>query len=235
VETVDEEMINGEMEMRVPPVRVVIAGASGSGKSTLAACLADRLEDLDPVVLRQDDYFRGFREFDDAERERVRTANHPDAILWDEFHAALDRLSSGAEVAQPAPGSRAWGRPARTLGPAGLIIVEGLFALWDERCRSGADLRIFTEVGEDEGVLRRLQRDIAERGATLDRAIAWYRRDVAPNYPVYTAPTREHADVVVPTNHPIEVAVVTLCDAIRGIAGRREIEAPESDASREPA
>lgn len=216
-------------------MRVVIAGASGSGKSTLAACLADRLDDLRPVVLRQDDYFRNFREFDDAERERVRTANHPDALRWDEFHAALDRLSSGDQVLQPAPGTRAWGRPRRTLGPGGLIIVEGLFALWDDRSRNGADLRIFTEVGEDEGVLRRLQRDIAERGATLDHAIAWYRRDVAPNYPLYTAPTREHADVIVPTNHPIEVAVVVLCDAIRAIAARRAIEVPESDASPEPA
>lgn len=204
-------------------VVVAIAGPTASGKSTLAGRLATELVELAPAILRQDDYFRDFAEFDEAERERVRTANHPSAVLWAPFHEALDTLASGGQVLQPAPGTRgrARGLPDRRLGPSRLVIVEGLFALWDERSRDRADLRIYLEVDEDERVLRRLHRDIAERGGTLERSLAWYRRDVAPNHPVYTAPSRRYADLVVPTNHAVDVAVAALREAIRGIAAAR--------------
>jgi uridine kinase len=204
-------------------VVVTIAGPSASGKSTLAGLLAAELGELAPAILRQDDYFRDFAEFDEAERERVRTANHPSAVLWESFHEALDTLTAGGRVLQPAPGTRGRSRGLRErwLGPGRLIIVEGLFALWDERSRDRADLRVYLEVDEDERVLRRLHRDIAERGGTLERSVAWYRRDVAPNYPLYTAPSRQYADLVVPTNHAVDVAVSALREAIRGIAAAR--------------
>lgn len=191
---------------------VAIAGASGSGKSTLAGDLAAALADLRPVVLAQDGYFRDFTGL-----EAERTANHPDAVDWPAFHAALDELAVGRVVCWPAPGTRpaARGEPPRTLGPAGLVLVEGLFALWDERCRTLAGLRLYTEVAEDERVLRRLHRDLTERGSTFQRAVAWYRHDVQPNYPTYTAATRRHADLVVPTERRSPAALGALAAAIR--------------------
>jgi uridine kinase len=167
---------------------VAIAGASGSGKSTLARELAAALADLRPVVLAQDGYFRDF-----GGREAERTANHPDAVDWPAFHAALDELA------------------------AGRVLVEGLFALWDERCRTMAGLRLYTEVAEDERVLRRLHRDLTERGSTIERAVAWYRHDVQPNYPTYTAATRGHADLVVPTERRSPAALGALAAAIRAL------------------
>lgn len=201
------------------PVVVAIAGGSATGKSTLARALAAELAELRPVILAQDRYFRDFMEYLPEERERIRTANRADALHWSAFHAALDALCAGKTIVDPVDGTRAFqrGEPVRTLGPAGLVLVEGLFALWDERCRTVANLRLYTEVDDDERVLRRVHRDITERGGSLEGVIAWYRRDVKPSYPTYTAATRRYADLIVPTDRPNPVAVRALADAIRAL------------------
>ena len=207
----------------IPAVVVAIGGGSGSGKSTLAGALSRELRDLDPVLLPQDHFFRDFQEYEPAERERVRTVNNPEGLNWQAFHAALEELARGGQVALPAPGTRAAmrGMPLETLGPGRVVIVEGLFALWDVRSRELADLRLFTEVAEDERVLRRLERDVRERGSTLERAAAWYRRDVAPNYPTYTQSTRAYADLIVPTGHDCAKAVSVVVQAVRAMAASR--------------
>lgn len=201
------------------PIVLAICGGSASGKSTLASAIAERSSDLRPVVLEQDWYFRDFAEYDAAQREQAVTANHPDAVLWPAFHEALRTLVDGKVVQVPAPGTRTHGRrPTQPLGPGRLLIVAGLFTFWDRQCRELADLRVFTEVSEDERVLRRVSRDVNERGRSLERVVSWYRHDVAPNYPVYTAAFRSCADLVVPTGHDVSVAVAAICAALRALA-----------------
>lgn len=204
------------------PIVVAIAGGSATGKTTLARALAAALEELRPVVLMQDRYFRDFAEYSIEEREKVRTANHPNALHWEAFHAALDALCAGRAITEPAKGTRPHerGEPSRAIGPAGLVLIEGLFALWDERCRTLADLRLYTDVDDDERVLRRVERDVAERGTDLEHTIAWYRRDVMPNYAIYTASTRRYADLVVPTNRINDGATRALADAISALHRR---------------
>lgn len=202
------------------PVVVTICGGSASGKSTLANALAARLHDYRPVVLEQDWYFRDFAEYDPAERERVKTANHPDAVLWPAFHHDLDTLIAGQPIREPAPGTRRHElEPPRDLGPSRLLIVAGLFTLWDQRCREVADLRLFTDVDEDERVLRRISRDVNDKARPLDDVMAWYRRDVRPNYPTYTAAFRSSADLVVPTERGVDNAVHVIGHALRGMLG----------------
>lgn len=204
-------------------VMVAIAGGSGSGKTTLAAKLAAELSDLHAVVLAQDRYFRDFAEYEPEARAHVLTANRPDAVNWDAFHEALGRLMAGGTVREPAPGTQACARgvQATSLGPAGVVIVEGLFTLWDERCRELGYLRLYTEVDEDERVLRRLERDVATRGTTLPEAVAWYRRDVAPNYRRYTLASRCHAHLVVPMAEDDVVRYLAIADAVRSEWSRR--------------
>lgn len=216
------------MPQQARPLVVAISGGSASGKSTLACAIADGLPQLRPVVLEQDWYFRDFAEYDPAERERVKTANHPHAVLWPAFHAALETLGNGGTIPEPAPGTAAYHRrKARVLGPCGLLVVAGLFALWDGRCRELADLRLFTEVDDDERVLRRVTRDIAERGGTLEGVVEWYRRDVRPHYAAYTAAYRSYADLVVPTEHGVAGAAAVICHAVAGMAAEHSIEAIE--------
>jgi uridine kinase len=201
------------------PVVVAIAGGSATGKTTLARALATALPELSPFVLNQDRYFRDFAELTPEERERVRTANSPPAMNWDAYHAALAALSDGRPIVEPAPGTRTSqrGEPLQTHRPGRLVVVEGLFALWDEPTRARADLKIYTEVDDDERVLRRIYRDITERGGNLEGVIAWFRRDVMPNYPIYTKSSRAYADIVVPTDRPIERAVNILASAVRAL------------------
>lgn len=210
-------------DLRVRPVVVAIAGGSATGKSTLARALAAQLAELQPVILGQDRYFRDFAEYSPEEQEQVRTANSSNALNWSAFHDALEVICAGGTIVEPAPGTRPHrrGETPRMIGPAGLVLIEGLFALWDERCRQLADLRLYTEIDDDERVLRRIHRDITERGANLEGVIAWYRRDVKPNFPTFTAATRRYADLIVPTDRVNEIAIRALADAIRGIAAKK--------------
>src|SRR5260370_6892209 len=104
-----------------------ISGGSASGKSTLAAALADRLAEVDPVVLNQDAYFRDWSALPPAEREAKMTANHPEAVLWTELVQRVARLPQGVAVLTPVPGTRpaAPGHGAALLGPAPLRVPEG--------------------------------------------------------------------------------------------------------------
>ena len=209
----------GTAEHLERPIVVAIAGGSATGKSTLARALAAELAELRPVILGQDRYFRDFLEFPPEERATVTTANSERALLWSAFHAALDGLRAGNTIIEPAAGTRPYqrGEPPKTLGPAGLVLVEGLFALWDEHTRVVADLRLYTEVDDDERVLRRIYRDVTERGGSVEKIVAWYRRDVKPNYPTYTAATRRYADLIVPTDRTNPTAIRALADAIRAL------------------
>ncbi len=213
------------------PIIVAIAGGSATGKSTLARALAAELAELRPVILGQDRYFRDFMEFPPEKRAEVATANHADALHWSAFHAALDALRAGGTIVEPVAGTRPFqrGDSPRTLGPAGLVLIEGLFALWDEHSRAVADLRLYTEIDDDERVLRRIYRDVTERGGTVEKIVAWYRRDVKPNYPTFTAATRRYADLIVPTDRPNATAIRALADAIRALAPEAERTASRLD------
>ncbi len=199
------------------PIIVAIAGGSATGKSTLARALAAAIPDLSPLVLNQDRYFRDFAELSPDEKEKARTANHPNAINWPAYHDALALLSAGLPIVEPAPGTRARerGEEPHAVMPGRVVIIEGLFALYDEPTRAAASIRVFTEVDDDERVLRRIYRDITERGGNLEGVISWFRRDVMPNFPIYTKSTRVFADVVVPTDRPVDPAVRILTAAIR--------------------
>jgi uridine kinase len=200
------------------PIVVAIAGGSATGKSTLARLIAKDLADLNPLILNQDRYFRDFAELSEEERERQRTANHPDAVNWPAYHRAFEALRAGQAAIEPAEGTRARQREEpHSIGPAGVLLVEGLFALWDEATRAAADLRLYLEIDDDERVLRRIHRDIAERNQTVEGVIAWFRRDVQPNYPIYTNSTRRYADLVVPTNKPSDNVARILAGAIRAL------------------
>jgi len=205
------------------PYVIGITGGSASGKTTVANGLAELLADFRPAVLRQDRYFRDYSHLSPEERDRLATANRPESLVWPAFMEQVRSLLAGRAVREPVPGTRlaARGAPAVTIEPGEVVIVEGLFALWDEALRALLDLKIFVEVDDDERVLRRLRRDILERGGTVDGVIAWYRKDVWPNYPRFTAVGRHSADLIVPNNQPCHAAVRLIAAGVRETLGGR--------------
>ena len=199
------------------PITVGIMGGSASGKTTFAKALAEELADFSPVVLNQDSYFRDWSEYSEAERERVITANHPDAVLWNALITDIKKLRSRSAIDVPTPGTRGAqrGDEKMSVQPSDVVIVEGHLIFWSEDLRDLMDIKLFLDVDAHERVLRRMLRDVAQRGGDLEWAINWYRRDVLPNFPVYTEPCKQYADLVIPFQDENPVALQTLVAGIR--------------------
>jgi len=202
---------------RFTPITVGIMGGSASGKTTFASALAEQLAEFAPVVLNQDSYFRDWAEYSPAERERVITANHPDAVLWDALITDIEKLRARDAIKIPTPGTRAAQRGDENscVQPSDIVIVEGHLIFWSKPLRTLMDIKLFLDVDAHERVLRRMLRDVAQRGGDLEWAINWYRRDVLPNFPVYTEPCKQYADLVIPFQDENPVALHTLIAGIR--------------------
>lgn len=215
------------MEATTPaPIIVGICGGSASGKTTLATALGEALADLQPLILNQDRYFRDWSEFSAEEREAVVTANRPEAVVWPSLIEHVRLLRDGQAIPGSPPGTRgaARGDASGPFRAEHLVIVEGHLVLWNDELRGLMDLKLFLDVPVDERVLRRVTRDLG-RGGNLDRIVSWYRRDVLPNYPVYTETCRTFADLVIPFARSNPTAVAAVIAAIRALVAARA--APE--------
>jgi uridine kinase len=194
------------------PLTVAITGGTSAGKTTLARALVDQLADLHPVLLHQDAYFRDWSHLPPEERESRITANHPDAVLWDALVAQVQRLRERQPIEEPVSGTRAGarGEGTRQVAPGEVILVEGHLLLCHEELRSLMDLKLFLDVPSEERLLRRIRRDV-ERGSDLEWVIGWLRRDVLPNHPRHTEPSRQHADLIIPytTFNPLALRLLT--------------------------
>ncbi len=219
------------------PYVVGIAGGSASGKTTMANGLAEQLADFRPVVLHMDQYFRDWSQLPPEEAERQRTANTPRAVNWHPFLEHVRQLIAGQPIQHPVTGTRSAARrePPRTIVPGDVLILEGLLVLWEESLRPLLDLKIYMEVDDDERVLRRLSRDIVERGGNVPGVIAWYRRDVWENYPKYTAVTRRVADLIVPNNYSCQTAIDVIAAGVRGLIRSRAADTSSAVEASSPA
>ncbi len=198
----------------VKPIVIGVSGGSAAGKTTFTDILSDRLADFGPVVLNQDSYFRDWSALPEDEIER--TANHPRAVLWEPLIAHVKCLREGQAIEMPPPGTRAFrrGDDLQKVAPEKLVIVEGHLIFSQEALRALLDIKLFLDVDTHERVLRRMLRNTSS-GMSLKDAVAWYRRDVVPNYRVYTEPTREYADLIVPFEGDVQVAVDVVANGIR--------------------
>ena len=175
-----------------------IAGGSGSGKTTFAKKILQRVSDPSVFLLSQDSYYlpqppnhlrvHGESNFD-----------HPDAFDWPLLKSHLERLKAGEQVAVPIYDFTTSRRlPETTLvGPCKTILIEGLYTLWDADVRSLFDIKIFLDVEADIRFIRRLHRDVRERGRTLDGIIRQYYDTVRPMHHNFLDPTRQYADLIV--------------------------------------
>ena len=200
----------------IRPITVGIMGGSASGKTTFATALADLLSDYSPITLHQDSYFRDWSEYPPEEREKVVTANHPDAVRWEALIADVEKLRSRNPIETPAPRTRAAhrGDEKKVTQPSDVVIVEGHLIYWNEHLRDLIDIKLFLDVDAHERVLRRMLRDVGKSG-NLEGAINWYRRDVLPNFPIYTEPCKQYADLIIPFLNDNQIALHTVAAGIR--------------------
>lgn len=191
------------MPRAVPrPVVVGICGGSGSGKTTLALKLAERLGPGNAVVLSQDAYYHDTSRASDEERAGI-NYDHPAALDWRLLEEHIRCLQEYRSVDIPAYDYTLHARVgAAPVTPARTIILEGHLIFCDEGVRSLMDIRLFIDAAADIMLLRRIRRDIDERGRTVQEVLDRYMATVRPMYAEYVAPGKQWADIVVPGGSP---------------------------------
>ncbi len=183
------------------PLIIGIAGGTGSGKTTVARALCERYAALGVSLVDLDSYYLDRSYLSPEERARV-NYDEPSAIDHDLLFGHLEQLVRGRSVEKPRYLFATHTRSAEidVVRPTPIIIVEGLFALWDPRICSLMGLKLYVDADPDVRFIRRLQRDLAERGRTVESVVAQYLRTVRPMHQSYVEPTRKNADLVVDTS-----------------------------------
>lgn len=197
------------------PRVIGIAGPSCSGKSGLARELRSRLEGRNPAIFPLDAYYRDLSHLPPAEADR-RNFDHPDALEWPLIETHFDALLRGEAVEHPVYDFANHVRKSRgvRVGPAGLVIVEGLFALLHEPLRSRYDLAVYLDIGADAAFDRRLARDERERGIARAYVENQWRETVLPMAERHVIPTRVHADLVLDATAPAERSAFAVLQAL---------------------
>ena len=174
-----------------------IAGGTGSGKSTFTNRLKDYFGDR-VTVIYHDDYYKAHDEIPFEERQYI-NYDHPDSLETDLLVAHLEALREGRSIECPAYDFTRHTRSHRTkiIEPSQVIIVEGILIFQDERLRNLFDIKIFVEADADERILRRVLRDMNERGRDLENIINQYLTTVKPMHYLYVEPTKTLADIVI--------------------------------------
>ncbi|MGC4086341.1 MAG: uridine kinase [Polyangiaceae bacterium] len=195
-----------------------IAGGTGSGKTTIARRIAGAVPSTDVTLLEHDSYYRDLSHLPAHARDSV-NFDHPDALETELLIEQLRSLRSGAAVDVPSYDFASHTRRAsvRCVAPTPLVVVEGILVLADERLRPLFDLKIYVDTDADVRLLRRLQRDIQERGRSFESVREQYDRSVRPMHLQFVEPSKRWADVIVPDGGENRAAIELLLGRVEQV------------------
>ena len=198
------------------PFVVAVAGGSGSGKTTVARAIGTALPPGASVTLEQDHYYRDRAELPFEERVKV-NYDHPDAIEFELLQHHVDELVASRPVDRPSYDFAAHARRSERvhLDPAPIIIVEGILALTLPEMRTRYDLKIFVDTDADIRLMRRIRRDLEERGRSFAQVHAQYYESVRPMHLAFVEPSKRFADVIVPEGGTNRVALELILSRLR--------------------
>ncbi|WP_458701064.1 uridine kinase [Sulfurospirillum sp. 1307] len=186
---------------------VGVAGGSGSGKTTVASNLIKAFSKSDAVLIEQDSYYREIKNKSLEERAQT-NFDHPDAIEFELLEKHLKELKNFKPIKKPVYDFTTHLRKKETVvvNPAKIVIVEGILVLAVPEIRNMFDVKIFVDTDADEMLLRRVQRDITERGRTFESVKEQYLRTVKPMYLEFCEPSKRYADIIIPRGGENEIA-----------------------------
>lgn len=198
------------------PLVVGIAGGTASGKTTVARKIWERLKDSRVAFLDQDSYYRDLSDMSFEERLEV-NFDHPDAFDSDLLVSHLRELKAGRAIKKPKYSFVNCVREAETvpIEPGDAIIVEGILVLGIEPVRKELDVKVFVDADGDVRIVRRLQRDIKERGRDFDTIVNQYFKSVRPMHYGFVEPSKRWADVIIPHGANNDVAIDMVVGAIK--------------------
>ena len=198
------------------PLTIGIAGGTASGKTTVARRLVEHLAGHPIAFLDQDAYYRDLTDVPLEER-RSFNFDHPDAFDTDLLVAHLRELQAGRAIEKPVYSFTQHSRTADTVRvtPGDAIILEGILVLALEPVRKELDVKVFVDSDADVRVIRRLSRDIKERGRDFDGVIEQYFRTVRPMHHGFVEPSKRYADIIIPHGGNNEIAIEMVAGAVR--------------------
>ncbi|MDP8254617.1 MAG: uridine kinase [Candidatus Alcyoniella australis] len=192
-----------------------VGGGTGSGKTTIAKKILQRLAGASVALIPLDAYYRDQSRLP-LEQRSATNYDHPNAIDVELLIEHLNALLERRPVQRPVYSYLEHTRTAKTelLEPCEVLIIEGILALADERLGQLMDVRIYVDTDDDIRFIRRLVRDVRERGRSVESVIEQYLGQVRPMHQLYVAPTRRRAHLIVPEGGDNEVAIDIICSKI---------------------
>ena len=180
------------------PLMIGVAGGSGSGKTTIVKKLQEYCPEVSMLVFQLDHYYRDLAHLDPAERENV-NFDHPDSLEMDLVAQHVAALARGESLERPTYEFASHTRSSKKvrLDPVDVVLIDGIFALYSPEVRKHLHCGIYVDVSDDVRFIRRLKRDVIERGRTNESVIKQYLSTVKPMHDQFVAPTKLLADLVV--------------------------------------
>ena len=200
------------------PIIVGIGGGTGSGKTTVAREVRKHFPEESVVILHHDSYYVDRSDLPPASRENI-NYDHPDSFDNELLLFQLNELRGGRPVEKPIYDFETHTRRKETITvrPARIILLEGILVLAEYTLRESMDIKLYVDTDADERFIRRLRRDIADRGRTVDQVIEQYLKTVRPMHLQFVETSKRYADVIIPEGGQNRVAVDLIVTKARDI------------------
>lgn len=195
-----------------------IAGGTGSGKTTVVHQIMNELPETEVGIISQDSYYKANPGLSYEERSNI-NFDHPRAIDFELLVQHLKNLKNGKAIDQPVYSFVTHNRTDDTIHthPRKVMIVEGILILANAELRDMFDVKIYVHADSDERLIRRLKRDIAERGRDMEEVLNRYQNTLKPMHQQFIEPTKEFADIIIPNDKYNTVAI----DVVRAVINQR--------------
>lgn len=195
-----------------------IAGGTGSGKTTVVNQIVEELPNAELAVLTQDSYYKDTSDLTYDERVLI-NFDHPGSIDFPLLIEHVKALKAGQPIQQPIYSFKEHNRTGKTVtvAPKSVVIVEGILVLTQPELRDLFDIKIYVDTDSDERLIRRLKRDICERGRDLNEVLDRYQNTLKPMHQQFIEPSKTYADIIIPTHRHNSVAV----DIVKTIINER--------------
>ncbi|MGM8214197.1 uridine kinase [Bacillaceae bacterium W0354] len=200
------------------PIIIGVAGGTGSGKTTVTRAICNQIEDHSVLMIEQDYYYKDQSHLPFEERLKT-NYDHPFAFDNDLLIQHLEKLHQWKSIEKPVYDYENHTRSDQTIlcEPKEVIILEGILVLEDERLRNMMDIKVFVDTDSDLRIIRRLTRDINERGRTFESVIDQYVNVVRPMHLQFVEPAKRYADIIIPEGGQNAVAIDLLTTKIKSI------------------
>lgn len=193
-----------------------ICGGTGSGKTTIARRIVESVGAAEVVLVEQDSYYRNLSDMPLDERHHA-NFDHPDSIDSDLLVNHLKRLRNGQSIEMPIYDfvSHTRKEAGEEIDPKPIVIVEGILIFAEPAILDLLDVRVFVDTPDDVRLIRRLRRDVQERGRSFERTLWQYENTIRPMHYEFVEPSKRHADIIIPEGGNPEISIEFLCGLVR--------------------